>query len=392
MHIGIDATRLYPESAGYHKYLESILLEMPGLLDKKDTLSVFINRKVPKFYFEKEQQLDNTRFLRSLLHPKTSASRTIWEHFVLPLRIYKNRAELTHSTYYTAPKLTMTPVVLTLPSLLFLTHPKLLRKPTANNFTRFFPKSVSKATAIITPSRSIKKALIKSMKIPEDKLYVIPYGIDPLTLEPPGRELSREAQQRYSLPEKYILFHGEFSPVNNIKSLIDAYFVIKATKKTDLKLVLVSAPGEKRIGYDKQISELHLKDAVIILDNIKSEDLDGIYTRAELFVSPSYGGGCQSELLKAMANKTPVLTSTSPELDEVAEKNAAVRVDPDNLAGLRIAMEKLLTGDSYRKKQGMKGYERARSVYSWEDAALRTLEVYRKVFLNSYSKEYRDLK
>ncbi len=78
-----------------------------------------------------------------------------------------------------------------------------------------------------------------------------------------------------------------------------------------------------------------------------------------------------------MACGTPVVCSGTSSLPEVAG-DAALLVDPTDIPALAAAMERALTDEALRAFLRARGLERARQ-FTWEEAAKRTVEVYRQV-------------
>jgi len=94
-------------------------------------------------------------------------------------------------------------------------------------------------------------------------------------------------------------------------------------------------------------------------------------------VMPSFIEGFGLPVLEAMACGTPVVCSRAASLPEVAG-NAAEYFEPTSVENLAAAMEAVLSSTERQAELRRKGPERAK-LFSWEECARRTLEVYRKV-------------
>src|SRR5439155_23158565 len=92
------------------------------------------------------------------------------------------------------------------------------------------------------------------------------------------------------------------------------------------------------------------------------------------FVYPSVYAGFGFAPLEAMACGTPVITSNRSSLPEVVG-DAALRVDPDDRAGLAGAMARIVDEGSLREELRERGLKQAQR-FSWEETARRTLQVY----------------
>jgi glycosyltransferase involved in cell wall biosynthesis len=111
---------------------------------------------------------------------------------------------------------------------------------------------------------------------------------------------------------------------------------------------------------------------------IRDEDLSTLYSGASLFVFPSYHEGFGFPVLEAMSCGTPVVTSNASSLPEIAG-NAALLVDPNRVDDLSQAMLRGLSDGQLRQEMRQKGFARA-ELFSWENTARQTLEVYKKVY------------
>jgi glycosyltransferase involved in cell wall biosynthesis len=75
-----------------------------------------------------------------------------------------------------------------------------------------------------------------------------------------------------------------------------------------------------------------------------------------------------------MARHTPVITSTSSSLPEVA-RGAALLVDPDDVEGLRDAIRRLAAEPGLREELVRRGLEVVSS-FSWDETARATVAAY----------------
>jgi len=117
---------------------------------------------------------------------------------------------------------------------------------------------------------------------------------------------------------------------------------------------------------------------VVFTGYVSQEKLPCLYRNADLFVFPSLYEGFGLPVLEAMACGTPVITSNTSSLPEVAG-DAAVLVDPYSVEDIADAMERVLTDPDLRTELSRKGKERAKQ-FTWEKCARETLKVYEEVY------------
>jgi glycosyltransferase involved in cell wall biosynthesis len=102
-----------------------------------------------------------------------------------------------------------------------------------------------------------------------------------------------------------------------------------------------------------------------------------LYNAARLLVHPSFYEGFGLTPLEAITCGTPVIVSNTAALPEIVG-DAGLLVDPHDIEGLTVAMMRLLTEEELRSDLIQKGLKRA-SIFSWQKAAEKTMDVYRKV-------------
>ena len=114
---------------------------------------------------------------------------------------------------------------------------------------------------------------------------------------------------------------------------------------------------------------------VYIVDDEK--DLIALYQGGTAFIFPSLFEGFGFPVLEAFASRLPVITSTTSSLPEIAG-DAALLVDPASQGEIAEAMKQIASKGSLREELVSRGAKRA-SLFSWEETAIRTMSVYRKL-------------
>jgi len=125
------------------------------------------------------------------------------------------------------------------------------------------------------------------------------------------------------------------------------------------------------------VQRLELEHYVRFTGYVEEEDLPALYNGADLFVFPSLYEGFGLPVLEAMACGTPVVTSNTSSLPEVAG-DAALLVDPYDVEEIATAMRRILEDEALTAELRAKGLARAKE-FSWERTARETIAVYEKV-------------
>ncbi len=106
-------------------------------------------------------------------------------------------------------------------------------------------------------------------------------------------------------------------------------------------------------------------------------DLVHFYGACELFVFPSFYEGFGLPILEAMACGRAVACSNTTAMPEVANA-AGILFDPHSVPEMARAISDVLLAQELRTRLERLGMHRA-TMFSWEKAAARTLEVYTRV-------------
>ena len=104
------------------------------------------------------------------------------------------------------------------------------------------------------------------------------------------------------------------------------------------------------------------------------EDLPGLFAGADAFLYPTLYEGFGLPVVEAMACGTPVLTSSTSALQEIAGGYAYL-VDPMDVDAIARGIVDLATDPARRTEFAELGKRRAAD-FSWDHAAEQTLEVY----------------
>lgn len=208
---------------------------------------------------------------------------------------------------------------------------------------------------ILTVSESSKKDIIEEFHYPAERITVIPNGINYHHFNTPiNEEKVLQIQKKYHLPDKFILYLGGMRKHKNIDRLIKAYSQLSQHVKDTYKLVITKGTPELR----SLVESLHLQNNVLFTQFIDDEDKPGLYQLASLYAYISLYEGFGIPVIEAQAAGTPVITSNTSSLPEVAG-DSAVCVDPTDVNTIAIAMEHILTDTAYRDILIEKGYKNA---------------------------------
>jgi alpha-1,3-rhamnosyl/mannosyltransferase len=297
-------------------------------------------------------------------------------------RLYRDRLDLFHATHYVLPPLRSHAVV-TIHDIIHLLYPQFLPNRAALVYARvMIRRALRRADRIITVSYNSKRDLVDYFGIVPSHVDVIYNGVSPeFRPDVPEEERERVAR-KYGLPRPYLLFLGGEKPHKNVQNVVRAFGEARR-KRPDLPHVLALAgPMPKNPArIDALIAALDLSGAIVRPGRIEDDDLPGLFAGADALLYPTLYEGFGLPVVEAMACGTPVLTSSTSALQEIAGGYAYL-VDPLDVDAIARGILLLATDPKVRADFVELGRKRALD-FSWDKAAERTLEVYAEALASS---------
>jgi glycosyltransferase involved in cell wall biosynthesis len=239
----------------------------------------------------------------------------------------------------------------------------------------WLPLAAKRLDAIITVSQQSKADIVRYLHVKSEDVAVIPEAANSAYREMSQAEIA-PALARHNIDFPYILYVGSVEARKNLPRLLEAYAGLRNWLR-QWKLVIVGARKWKFSPVFETVQRLGLEPYVHFTGYVEEADLPALYNGAALFAFPSLYEGFGLPVLEAMACGTPVVTSSSSSLPEVAG-DAALLVDPYDIAALADAMRRVLEDSALAAALRVKGLERARQ-FTWERTARETIAVYERV-------------
>ncbi|HKN87930.1 MAG TPA: glycosyltransferase family 1 protein, partial [Nitrospiraceae bacterium] len=234
-----------------------------------------------------------------------------------------------------------------------------------------------RAATVITVSEHSARDIVDLYGIPREKITVIHNGVsqdfrpvsDPIAFV--------QLRERLAIPtERYILFAGGADPRKNHQTLVRAYS--RCAPLLSSHSLVMAGEATHRFGDIRQTARtFEVEDRVVCPGPLSLEDLRMLYSNADVFAFPSLYEGFGMPVLEAMACGTPVITSKTTSLPEVAG-DAAVLVNPEDAEELADAILRVLDDASLHSQLRARGVERAKQ-FTWQRAAQQTFAVYRQI-------------
>ena len=377
MHIGLNAhllssSRSY-RAAGINWYVYSLLKHLPTVAGQH-SFTVFLGDR------EAGEAFSGLQTRVSTLPTARPAVRIAWEQLVQPMRLMAERVDLLHSLAFVQPVVLPCPGIVTIYDLSFVLFPQRLQ-PWRRLYLRWGSTlSARRAKRVVAISASTKRDIISLLGVPEEKVDVVPCGVDDdfRPVDKPG--LLDELRRKHSLPPRMLLFVGTIEPRKNLTTLLKSYALLRERMKPP-PLVIGGPKGWRHDEVFSLAEELDLLDEVLFPGYIARDELPLWYNAADLFVYPSLYEGFGLPPLEAMACGTPVVVSDTSSLPEVVG-DAGILVDPTSAEEIAQAMERVLTDIELRDLLRARGLDRART-YTWQRTARETVRVYDRAVANA---------
>ena len=386
MIVSIDGRCLEGGRTGAGRYLINLLKFWRK--ENSCQFKIYFKEKIPQ-----DETLKSDNFKLVILKNSLGfRSNFFFEHFLLPLAIKKDKADIFFSPYYLLPFYCPAKSVVTLHDISYEAHPEWFSFK-----NQFFLRLISKmaarrSSAILTVSEFSKSEIIKYYKIDPRKITVTPLAADEIftivSPTPPDPPLLRRGKINPPLAKggtggvignKFILAVGSIFNRRHIPELIEAFEKI-AGEFPDIQLLIIGVNHTQPFididGMIKKINDDLNRRAIIREDRVSEKDLPVLYNLAELSVYLSDYEGFGLPLLESMACGTPVVTSQKTSLIEVGSE-AAIFVDSSNPSDIYDKIKKILVDENFKNERIKMGFDNVKK-FSWERCARETLEIFKK--------------
>ena len=317
------------------------------------------NEPPPKHWMAPEIRIEQLPLPRALLYES-------WHRLRRPdIQRATGPVHVIHATTMAIPPKTA-PLVVTIHDLAWLENPAHVTARGLRFFRRGFELAKKEADLILCPSTATVNACAAA-GLDSSRLRHVPLGV---TSARASEEETARVRRHYELDGPYLLWTGTIEPRKNLKGLVDAYRLLER----DLELVLVGPKGWNE-DLDRLVGDL--KERVRVLGFVPDADLRAFYAGAEVFCYPSLLEGFGFPVLEAMAQGTPVVTSSNTSTEELAG-SAGVLVDARDASSIAAGIASVLDDEALAAKLVAQGLERS-AEYTWDRTAELLIEAYTEV-------------
>jgi glycosyltransferase involved in cell wall biosynthesis len=219
---------------------------------------------------------------------------------------------------------------------------------------------------------AVKDWLVKERSVPDEKVTVIHYGIEPERFSQP----TNASRKACALPRGDIVGSiGRLEPRKGHDSLIKAMATV--CKELPHASLLIAGHDPWSYGPTLQglISQLGLNGRVRLVGF--HDDVASFLANLNVFAFASRSEGFGQVLIEAMAAGKPVLASKIPPLTEIVnDGETGLLVDPDDPEAFADAIVWLLSHREQARQMGKHGQQRVFRYFSAQRMTDETLSLY----------------
>jgi glycosyltransferase involved in cell wall biosynthesis len=376
MRIGIEAQRLFRKKKHGMDMVVLELIRNLQEIDKENEYVIFVSPDVDDQVI---RETPNFKIIRL-----AGGFYPLWEQLALPMAAKKAGCQLLHCTSNTAPLFSPVPLMVTLHDIIYMesSYRKLFRGSSTlyqkfgNAYRKYVvPRILNKSRKIITVSHFERQRIAEFFKMTGDnRLEAVYNGVSSHFRVIADEQELKRVREKYKLPGHYFFFLGNTDPKKNTPNTLKAYSAYVKQHGKEVKFVMLDYERTELEKILTAINDPELIDQIILTGYVVNTDLPAIYAQAELFLYTSLRESFGIPMLEAMASGTPVITSNTSSMPEVAG-NAAMLTDPSDPDDILAAMNKITGNKLLRNDLIEKGLLRA-THFSWKAMATNVLAIY----------------
>jgi glycosyltransferase involved in cell wall biosynthesis len=187
------------------------------------------------------------------------------------------------------------------------------------------------------------RKIISELRLPEDKMIMLPNGVDLEKFRPLDK---KHARQVMGIPENVFVVGS----VGNFLYKKGIARVGEAIKGMDDVIGIFAGSGSlppagKNVLWAKKVAH---------------DQLPLMLSACDVFVLPTLIEGCCNAIIEAIACGLPIISSVGEFNDDLLDESMSIRVDPLNIDAIKKAIKTLRDNEELRKKMSVNAQEKAK--------------------------------
>ncbi|HVT20099.1 MAG TPA: glycosyltransferase family 1 protein [Mycobacteriales bacterium] len=250
-----------------------------------------------------------------------------------------------HCPWYALPFVQRVPMVVTLHDLTFERHPEWFGRARRRSYVVQARWAARTARSILTTSRTVADDVMRTYRVPADRLFVALPTVDPVFR--PGHDATA-VLQRLGVRSPYVVAVGGGSPRRNLPAAIEAWRAVREETRLDL-VVLGNNPVPAEDG--------------LVVAQLDDTDWAAVLGNAAALLYPTFYEGFGLPAAEAAASGTPVVCARVGSLPEVLG-DAAAWCEAPTATAVAPVLRRLVQSPEWARELAAAGLERARVLQS----------------------------
>lgn len=250
----------------------------------------------------------------------------------------------------------------------FLVYPEYLLWGFRKLYNYFFVKHIHHTNRIATVSEFSKSEIIKYLHFPEDKIDVV-FSASNLKLREIRDSEEIQIKNEYTNGKDYFIYVSSIHPRKNVTGVIKAFNLYKEKTKSEDKLVLVGRFFWGKDEVTTLVNESPFKQDIVFTGRLDDDKILVLMKFAKALLMVSHYEGFGVPVIEAMQLGTPVITSNTTSLNEIAG-DAAIKVSPKNIEEIAQAMQTINDNKELVNNLIIKGKIQSQK-FNWDDLSER---------------------
>jgi glycosyltransferase involved in cell wall biosynthesis len=234
------------------------------------------------------------------------------------------------------------------------------------------------ADRVIAVSESVRNYLIEREGLSEEKVEMIPNGLDARFFNEATAAQKLEARKKFCIPPESLLIGGvgRLVPQKNFGAFLKVASLVLVSNPDVHFMIAGSGPMEASLR--SEAVSLGLAGHIHFLGHVS--DRATIYQALDILFMPSDFEGTPMTLLEAMASGLPVVASAVDGIAEVCTDGGdALLVPPRDVGGYADAINRMLADDTLRQEIGARARETVLARYDIRQLAAKIEKIYEEV-------------
>jgi alpha-maltose-1-phosphate synthase len=253
------------------------------------------------------------------------------------------------------------------------------QKPLLDRFVRRPLVEVAQGAARVLMLSPYETPILTGMGVPEERLSVVPNGVDAYFLETLPESERLRLISRLQLPQgaPLLLFVGN----HTVNKGLDVLLRSLSLMRRDAVAVIAGAIRSKAEN-EALIASSGLASSdrrFLFTDFISKEELRALYQSVQAFIFPSRADTLPLVILEAMASNLAVVATNVGGIPFEVTSTEGILVPPGDPQALAAAMDRVCGDPAMRLRMGASGRTRVLAQFDWNASAALAVGIYREV-------------